>query len=116
MAEGMGAAHRAAALLGQSRALVLAPLLLTVLGCESPSASPAATGASSAADPMAAASAMIEQECLRCHAASAIQGKTAADIRNASRKVPSMNRFDGQLTDEQLGALQRVLAREPAKD
>lgn len=97
---------------------VLVPLLVilawSTVGCDSSSA-PAASGTSAAADPAAAAEAMIQQDCSRCHAPLSIQGKTAADIRNASRTIPSMKRFDGQLTPAQLQALEQALAAPPGK-
>ncbi len=80
------------------------------------SSDPAAGSAAGSADPVAAAKVMLDKDCSGCHAPSAIQGKTVADIRKAVRDIPSMKRFEGKLTEAQLQALQQALAAEPGKD
>ena len=89
-------------------------VLVTIVaagGCERSSSKTDEVTAGPSADPAAAAEAMIQKECVRCHARSTIEGKTAADIRGAIRKIPSMGKYDGQLTDEELQALAKVLAK-----
>jgi len=98
------------------RLALLVSLAWVTVGCESSSNPAAGSGTSAAADPVAAAEVMIQQECSGCHALYSIRGKTAADIRNAVRDIPSMKRFEGQLTAAQLKALQRALAAKPGKD
>jgi len=50
-----------------------------------------------------------EQMCQRCHAREELAGKTAEDIRDALGRVPTMRRFQGRLTEEEIEALARLL-------
>ncbi len=89
-------------------------IAMVVLGCDGSSQPSSAASSSATLDPAAVATAMIEQECSRCHSRSSLQGKTAAEIRAATQNVPSMSKFQNQLTADQLRALQGALAAEPA--
>ncbi len=95
---------------------LLAISVITLVGCDGSASAPAVAAGSATADPAAAATALIARECSRCHARSSIQGRTAADIREAIRKNPGMAKFQDQLTAEQLRALEQALAAEPAGD